>query len=340
MKKLHIIGNGFDLHHGLKTSYENYLKHLSLEHLKPIKNNTIRDIQGLDWTDDATFEKYLEVEVNENEIETWGDLEGILGDCLRNQTVRELRSLQLDDLEKIFKRSNIREWILKVNETITDDKKDTYFSEIFTNDDLFLCFNYTETLNKLYGISNKNICYIHGKASDIDSKIYFGHSYDIEEEKRLSKVNSSIYNIPISEYPRLDNLISSSYKPLETIYNNHLSFFKSLLDIEHINIIGHQIAVTSVGLWDPVDPKNFDKSFSKDTMDNYYYSMIKNHAIKLKSIDFYLYPDPPKDTCRSKLDYLFPYEYEFRLAGSCLQVGIPRKHKLSVKLYPKEKIDL
>lgn len=46
-----------------------------------------------------------------------------------------------------------------------------------TNDNIYLSFNYTNTLEKLYGVRKNNICYIHGDAS-INNQLIFGHRND------------------------------------------------------------------------------------------------------------------------------------------------------------------
>lgn len=46
------------------------------------------------------------------------------------------------------------------------------FLKLIDEQDLFLTFNYTDTLEKIYKVSKDRICYIHGKQNE---EIYFGH---------------------------------------------------------------------------------------------------------------------------------------------------------------------
>ena len=57
-----------------------------------------------------------------------------------------------EELEKKFRR-----WIEKL-EIGTHDRP---LKSIF-HDDKVLCFNYTEFVEELYGVSKSNVCYIHG----------------------------------------------------------------------------------------------------------------------------------------------------------------------------------
>jgi hypothetical protein len=55
---------------------------------------------------------------------------------------------------------------------IKHNKISAFSNLINKNEDLFLTFNYTYTLEKIYNIKSSNICHIHGTQKD---KIYFGH---------------------------------------------------------------------------------------------------------------------------------------------------------------------
>ncbi|MBO4594898.1 MAG: hypothetical protein J5697_04280 [Clostridia bacterium] len=43
---------------------------------------------------------------------------------------------------------------------------------LFEENDLFLTFNYTKTLEKIYSINESSVCHIHGT---VNQDIYFGH---------------------------------------------------------------------------------------------------------------------------------------------------------------------
>lgn len=65
---------------------------------------------------------------------------------------------------------------------------------------LFLNFNYTRTIEQVYGIKASDICHIHGEVSSRTEGIYFGNGDDEEFEgffDRLSKVNK-IYSYGFS----------------------------------------------------------------------------------------------------------------------------------------------
>ena len=62
---------------------------------------------------------------------------------------------------------------------------------------IFMNFNYTLTLEKLYGISGKNVYHIHGKVGDSKKKVFFGHGkgeWEISMED-VPTLASSFYQI-------------------------------------------------------------------------------------------------------------------------------------------------
>ena len=59
---------------------------------------------------------------------------------------------------------------------------------VLNNDDYFLEFNYTHTLQQLYKISDDNIYYVHGECfGEDDDELIIGHGndYRIYEIKKL-----------------------------------------------------------------------------------------------------------------------------------------------------------
>lgn len=54
------------------------------------------------------------------------------------------------------------------------DYKD-YMAGVLEDADAFLSFNYTETLEKVYGIEDEKICHIHGKVGDNPERLLVGH---------------------------------------------------------------------------------------------------------------------------------------------------------------------
>lgn len=58
------------------------------------------------------------------------------------------------------------------------------------HDDKVLCFNYTEFVEELYGVSKSNVCYIHGcrrkKRGHQKEKLILGHKPGTSEDEYAS----------------------------------------------------------------------------------------------------------------------------------------------------------
>lgn len=231
MANLFIIGNGFDIAHELPTSYEDFRKYLILSYA-PGYHKQMRMPQPLDrniYPDGAEFvnkkdlitfilELYDIMCENKN---TWGDLEEQTGNIPYEEWLNK-SDLRADDenggIKESWTRDNfeimaknirfaiplvaglIEEWISTIN--VTKAHSDQFQQLVNVDKDLFLSFNYTLTLEKIYQISPNNICHIHGKCHQgysrpissiyifdhdvqrCNSAIKFGHNkqYDIDEE--------------------------------------------------------------------------------------------------------------------------------------------------------------
>lgn len=147
-----IIGNGFDLAHGLPTKYTDF--HNYLEKTNP---DCIDRLDSL-----FTFG------------EQWCDFENGLGHLKESAAQVILKSYLgihttiKDEIQKSF-----ASWVTSIEKNNNATKKYELSKE-----DEYLSFNYTHTLHRSYGINEKNIKYIHGciGLGLIDSKqIIFGH---------------------------------------------------------------------------------------------------------------------------------------------------------------------
>lgn len=174
MSSLVIIGNGFDIHHGCESQYSDYKAWLQ-EHDKPLydKLNRYIDISGNWWNN---FEMNLS-EFNLQKLQA--DVPPLVIDynvdprfppSFSSRTAMLMRGLR-DEIEKSF-----TEWI----ESIKIPQKASKIT--LPPDSDFITFNYTNTLESLYGIPEDRILHIHGKRG---GKLIYGHGkseYQIEQD--------------------------------------------------------------------------------------------------------------------------------------------------------------
>ena len=255
IKHLYIIGNGFDIHHFRKTSYEDFYKWANENY-----NNVIVGIEEKVGTLDAEwwcdFEKNL-ANINAYEVSqiiASENVPNLLDDHVDRQWndaqvyTEQLFEEVYNDIKMIFK-----EWVLNgikptnLNRLISLDKKESFF----------LTFNYTDTLEKSYHVPSSQILHVHG--SIYDDKFIIGHGKSIEEITKENEYNDcpSVNKGPIEydedlyEYEdeglelheklALDAAISgiaSQRKPVLDIIKENNDRFNSFNEVTDIHIYG------------------------------------------------------------------------------------------------------
>ena len=190
--KLFIIGNGFDIGHGLPTGYWDFRTFLDLvypeflrsfeEHYDIYPGMSAEAKKKTLW---SRFESNL-ANIDEDTIIDIGtsielDLES--GDVGIEDT---LYSYFTDEYQYIKKLAGyLKQWVRSIK--IRDCLPRTSLIDK-SNRDLFLTFNYTAVLENVYGITPGNIVHIHGSLRDYTHDPVLGHS----NKERLQKIRNRI----------------------------------------------------------------------------------------------------------------------------------------------------
>ncbi|MDF2649960.1 MAG: hypothetical protein K0Q73_5765 [Paenibacillus sp.] len=197
MTSLFIIGNGFDLAHGMQTSYEDFHQYLKEEYPDASFDGCAPEAQmmpdgDMSYDDIDVVGFLMEVITNaEPKGEKWSDLETSLGYLDLDEYLDNWFDEEDDDNDwhKVYRNEDLSnnlvgavlkisdyfaEWIDTIDIDDVSPKSD--FEKLIDNGkDLFLTFNYTNTLVALY--EAKNVCHIHGKQG---SELLFGHGNDTD----------------------------------------------------------------------------------------------------------------------------------------------------------------
>lgn len=266
---LFIIGNGFDLAHGLETKYEHFRDYLEeaegifLESLEEMYGYSIGSskelIKDYLWQD---FEGNLSHIDEISIIEQGEDIE--LGLEWEDIGVEDTLNLHWESKYRFIEElnENVMKWIKGIN---IDVQKNTDF---ISSEDLFITFNYTLLLEEVYGISKYNVLHIHGSIDEDDTLPVMGHGNKekIIEMREIAKnfrekckeKQSSIYNAIANYYER--TLKDVNYN----ILTNDI-FFRRLNDVESIFIIGHSLGDVDMPYF-----KEIYNNVSNDTVWNIY----------------------------------------------------------------------
>ena len=232
---LYIIGNGFDLYHGLNTNYfdfynwakEKYPNFIyMMENLYPKIDP--KDNKFMLWKDFEEALKYNEdlQKIHEFTLDYVSDFESLPIEKQQTFASEEVKKT-LDNITPFFK-----EWV----ETFSEKYKDVKKILPLGKNSKYITFNYTRVLEDVYGIDgNDHVWHIHGSVND--ENVITGY------DTRL--ISETIFGTPIEEASEREILkeLQKMRKPTETIYNNRPEAFKDpLYEINTIIVIGHSLA--------------------------------------------------------------------------------------------------
>ena len=236
--RLYIIGNGFDIRHGLPTGYKHFKSYVA-------KNDQ---------------ELYDSIEEYIPAGDEWNELESALGEIdyeliLQNSEMF-LASYNTDDwsdayhhdyqyeVDKITRMLSARlkkqfaDWVKGIN--IADaDNSEQYIPPI-PRESLYFSFNYTNTLQQIYAVPDEQIIHIHGNCS-YDDDLILGHSFRVE--KSLNPYIGPDQDTRIAEaYDSIDEYFGNTFKPSEDIIKEERVFFSSLKNVDEVIVLGHSLA--------------------------------------------------------------------------------------------------
>ena len=163
--KLIICGNGFDLHHGFRTSYSAYRDFLLSRYPQSFKN--FKDFRYLSpsnsnrWSDlesslTIDYEEFIYSSISDYYPDWNNDSDSRCYDL--DIDIEQQTKFIYDFTGKYF-----FEWLSDIDYSVAKDKLGCIEPE-----DLFINFNYTNTLEVVYKIPDENVFHIHGSINSID----------------------------------------------------------------------------------------------------------------------------------------------------------------------------
>jgi len=247
MSRLVIVGNGFDMAHRIKSSYFDFRDFVQTN--DPDLHALLLRLGGSEfWWDFEENLAKLDLQglidrVQDEQI--WSDRTGATYDNRQDlisagwvrrdlrSTVRQLTG----DLSE-----NLRQWIEQI-----DGQATTPIFTCFDGDEYFLSFNYTSTIEHLYGHSDQRMFYIHNKVGDFarsfnwewcfssnEYSSYFNNPNNCGQDPRLDLIYghaapTSKPDIPLAPVPGYltDYDFNAAYTELTNAYNELYDFFDS-----------------------------------------------------------------------------------------------------------------
>jgi hypothetical protein len=237
-KTLYIIGNGFDLYHGVASSYNNF-KEFLLKSSPEIFDlaNTFLD-KGLLW---SNFEAAL-ASLNGSKLK--GDSDFLIdytADSLEwHNAARHRRDSILEKIKDLSDglRSQLAKWICNL-----EVPRERLLR--FDDDAIFLNFNYTLTLEETYEISPDVICHIHNSVAN-SSSILIGHGARLREKTTGEFLGGLINDGSYREFDDIDegidNYFRRTYKNTSEIINANADFFNRIFSVQNVFVLGHSMS--------------------------------------------------------------------------------------------------
>ncbi|MEW5058380.1 MAG: bacteriophage abortive infection AbiH family protein [Cycloclasticus sp.] len=239
---LYIIGNGFDIYHGIPSRYSDFKTYLS---------DVESDLHDL-------VEGYIPAE------EDWSDMEAALAeidvDSIVDDASQSLMSYATEDWSDAYH----HDYQYEVNKTIEGLSSSLkvhfgnwvrqleipVFNELLARslrlptNSCYLNFNYTSSLTDIYTIPRDRIFYIHGEAHGND-ELVLGHAWNPVEIPSLNDVPDpeSMDTRVIEGNEIINDYFGKTFKNSEKIIAENSNYFAGLSGLSKITVLGHSLSL-------------------------------------------------------------------------------------------------
>jgi hypothetical protein len=237
---LYVVGNGFDLHHGIPSAYKDFGGFVKAYD---------RELYGL-------IEMYFAVD-----DEFWSDFEARLAefddDALIEESSNFLVSYGAEDwsdsahhdyqveVDRVVRALSVglkaafAQWIRRL--AIPDPSAIPLKLLRLDTGATFLTFNYTASLTAIYGIGRSRVVHIHGDAAAADAELILGHAW--APDHRGTSEDTEDADTRVAEGNLIiDRYFEQTFKPTAQIIAAHRSFFEGLRGTQQVIVMGHRIA--------------------------------------------------------------------------------------------------
>lgn len=255
LKTLYLFGNGFDIAHNINTPYSSFRKYLSDNQEAFLTQfEAMYHIQPLDttepWYSEAAQEKweksvlvdlwkYFEEKIGYPDVDGMHDMAESLVDSMPVEGIKDTLDVHWKEQYRFAEsfQKYVMEWLETLNIANSSCKK----KELLNNKtDMFINFNYTDTLERIYKIDN--VLHIHGglpSCSKIPPIMGHGNKYIIDLYRRKAKkAREEFIEWEESICNAIANYCTSLYKDTDRIISFNEDFFSSISDVERIVCLG------------------------------------------------------------------------------------------------------
>ena len=240
---LYIIGNGFDLHHGIPSAYSSFGQFLA-DH-DPETANLVEQYFSVDKDFWSEFEERLadfnsELLIDDAQqflvsygADDWSDAYHHDYQYELDRVVSRISNTMRERFAEWIRQLRIPQTPLPSSVQLNIDPKAT-----------FLNFNYTPSLQRLYGVSDSHILHIHGAAIDPESSLVLGHGWEppnLDPYRFESEPENADMRV-IEGIQIVDDYFKKTFKPTSSVLQSNDAFFQNLRNVREIRVMGHALA--------------------------------------------------------------------------------------------------
>lgn len=254
IKTLYIIGNGFDIAHGLDTRYWKFREYLEIENPNFLMEfEALYNIHPLDDTEPWYTESAQDRWNKAVDHDLWSTFEETMGNPNTTEMVEQSQSVTegmpqisiRDHMDVYWKeqfgfiselQNYVKEWIESVDTSFVSCKR----SALIDSNDIFLNFNYTDILERVYKIDE--VLHIHGGVSSVcNIPPIMGHCNikAIQQHRIWAKEADEIFSeAEASVLDAVADYLEEIYKDTQERISSNRSFFEKLRNVNHVVVIG------------------------------------------------------------------------------------------------------
>lgn len=253
---LYILGNGFDIFHDIPSRYLDFGAYV--QRTDPELYRIVEEYLGLEgqWNDFEAALAYLDTDTLIDEAsnflvsygaDDWSDSNHHDYQYEIKQTVEKL-SVKLKDSFEVWMSS------------LPIPSNAQYSGSRLAVDPLkfFLTFNYTDTLQKTYGVPTSKTLHIHGSIIS-SGALVLGHAWERSERPSLNDVpNPEDMDTRVMEGNEIiDQYFDTTFKNSEDLIAQNKDFFSALNSVRKITVLGHSLAEVDMAYFYEI-AKNID----------------------------------------------------------------------------------
>nr|WP_246387712.1 bacteriophage abortive infection AbiH family protein [Gluconacetobacter sacchari] len=236
-----IVGNGFDLHHKIPSSYHEFGSYL--RRIDPSTWKTVSEYLNFDANFWAYFEERL---ASFDEDAVIGYAEQFMGsygaddwsDASHHDFEYEIEQI-VDALSRKL-HDHFDAWIKQLPPPVPGSYMPV---RCINRRASYLTFNYTPTLETIYDVPRNNILHIHGNCAVSDDQLLLGHGWErLNEEKLSSKIDEDTDTRLAGGYQLIDRYFADTFKPTHSILERNVAFFSSITDVNEVIVLGHSLS--------------------------------------------------------------------------------------------------